>query len=85
MVEIKPKTIKWEVSNLSPGRTFNTVRCIKDRLGNFLSEDIDRRSMISSRTSTAFEYTRTDGDKRVLAKAVRNNCTLLIITPVWPF
>ena len=41
--------------------------------------------MISSRTSTAVEYTRTDGDKRVLAKAVRENCTLIILTPVWPF
>ena len=55
------------------------------QVGKLSVRNIDRRSMISSRTSTAVEYTRTDGDKRVLAKAVRDNCTLIIITPAWPF
>ena len=34
-MDIKPRTVKWEVSNFSPGRTFDTVRCIKGRLGAF--------------------------------------------------
>ena len=63
LVDIKPKTFKWEVSNFSPSRTFDTVRCIKDRLGGFLSEDINRRSMVSSRTGTTYKYTRTEGSK----------------------
>ena len=29
------KFVKWEASNFSPGRTFDTVRCIKDSLGVF--------------------------------------------------
>ena len=32
LVDIKLNTVKWEVNNFSPGRTFSTVRCIKDRL-----------------------------------------------------
>ena len=63
LVDIKPKTVKWEVSNFSPDRTFNTVRCIKDKLGGSLPEDINRRSMVSSRTATAYKYTRTEGSK----------------------
>ena len=61
LVDIKLKTVKWEVSNFSTSRTFDTVRCIKDRLGDFLSEDINRGSMVSSRTGTAYKYTRTEG------------------------
>ena len=63
LVDIKAKTVKWEVSNFSPGRTFDTVRCMKDRLGGFLSEDISRRSMVSSRTCTTYKYTRIEGSK----------------------
>ena len=48
-MDIKPKTVKWEVSNFSQDKTFDTLRCINDRLGGFLSEDINRRSMVSSR------------------------------------
>ena len=33
LVDIKPKTVKWEVSNFSPGRTFDIARCIKEKLG----------------------------------------------------
>ena len=35
LVDIEPKIVKWEVSNSSPGRTFDTVRSIKDRLEAF--------------------------------------------------
>ena len=35
MVDITPKTVKWEVSNFSPSRNFDTVSCLKDRLGAF--------------------------------------------------
>ena len=35
LVDIKPKSVKWEVSSSSPGRTIDKVRCIKDRLGAF--------------------------------------------------
>ena len=62
-MDIKPKTVKWEVSNFSPGRTFDTVRCIKDKLRSILSENINRRSIISSRTGIAYKYTRTEGSK----------------------
>ena len=34
-MDIKPKSVKWEVNLFSPGRMFDTVRCIKDRLGAF--------------------------------------------------
>ena len=63
LVDIILKSVKFEVSTFSPGRTFDTVRCIKDRLGGFLSEDINRRSMVSRRISSAYKYTRTDGSK----------------------
>ena len=63
LVNIKPKTVKWEVSNFSPNRTFNTVRCVKDRLGGFLSEDINRRSMVGSRAGAAYKCTKTEGSK----------------------
>ena len=62
-MDTKPNTVKWEVSNFSPGRTFDTARCIKDRLGGFLVEDINRRSMVASRTDTSYKYTRTEGSK----------------------
>ena len=62
-MNIKPKTVKREVSNFSPGRKFDRVICIKDKSGGFLSEDIHRKSMVSSRTGTAYKYTRTDGSK----------------------
>ena len=63
MVDITPKTVKWEVSNFSPSRNFDTVSCLKDRLGGSLSEDINGRSMVLSRTGTAYKYTRTEGSK----------------------
>ena len=63
LVDIKPKTFNSEISNFSPGRTFDTVRCIKDRLGGFLSEDINRTSIVSSRTETAYKYTGIEGSK----------------------
>ena len=62
-MDIKSKTVKWEVSNFSPGRTFDTVRCIKDWLRGFLSEDSNRRSMVSCRTATTYKYTRAEGSK----------------------
>ena len=62
-MDIKPKTVKWEVSNFSPGQTFDTIRCIKDRLGDFLSKNINRRSMVSNRTGATYKYTRTEGSK----------------------
>ena len=62
-MDIKPKTFNSEISNFSPGRTFHTVRCIKDRLGGFLSEDINRTSIVSSRTETAYKYTGIEGSK----------------------
>ena len=62
-VDIKPMTVKREASNFSFGRTFDIARCIKDRLGGILSKDINRRGMVSSRTSTAYKYTRIDGSK----------------------
>ena len=65
-MDIKPKIAKWvisKVSTFSPGRTFDTVRCIKDRLWDFMSEDNDRRSMVSSRKGTAYKYTRVEGSK----------------------
>ena len=62
-MDTKPKNVKWEVSNFSPGRTFDTARCIKDRLGGFLVEDINRRSKVSSRRGTAYKDTRTAGSK----------------------
>ena len=63
LVDIKPRSVKWEVTFFSPGTILDTVRCIKDKLGGFLSEDINRRSMVSSRTGSAFKYTRTEGSK----------------------
>ena len=63
LVDIKHKTVKWKVINFSPGRNLDTVRCIKDRLGGFLSEEINRKSMVSSRTGTAYKYNRTGGSK----------------------
>ena len=63
LVDIKPKSVKWEVSDFSPGITFDTARCIEGRLGGFLSEDINRRSMVSSRTSSAYKYTRKEVSK----------------------
>ena len=62
-MDIKPMSIKWEVSNFSPGRSFDKGRCIKDRLGGFLSKDINRRSIVSSRTGSTYKYTRTEGSK----------------------
>ena len=62
-MDIILKSVKFKVSTFSRGRTFDTVRCIKDRLGGFLSEDINRRSMVSRRISSAYKYTRTDGSK----------------------
>ena len=35
LVDIKPKTVKWEVSKVPPGQTFDTARCMKDRFGGF--------------------------------------------------
>ena len=62
-MDIKSKTVKWEISNFSPGRTFDTVRCIKDWLRGFLSEDSNRRSMVSCRTGTTYKYTRAESSK----------------------
>ena len=45
-MDIKTKSVKWEVSNFLPGRTFDKVRCIKDKLGGFLLEDINRRNIV---------------------------------------
>ena len=64
-VDIKPKTVKREVSNFSLGRTFDTVRCIQDRLGGLLSKDINRRGMVSRRTGTAYKYTKLTAAKFV--------------------
>ena len=63
LVDIKPKSVNWEVSDFSPDITFDTAKCIKDRSGGFLSEDIYRRSMVSRRTSSAYKYTRKEGSK----------------------
>ena len=62
-MDIKSKTVKWKVSNFSPGRTFDTVRCIKDRLGGFLSEDINRRGMVSSRRSAVINILELRAEK----------------------
>ena len=62
-MDIKHRTVKWEVINFSLGRTFDTVRCVKDMFGGFLSEDINRRRMVSSRAGSAYKYTRTKGSK----------------------
>ena len=35
LVDIKPNTVKWEVSKVPPGQTFDTARCMKDRFGGF--------------------------------------------------
>ena len=74
-MNIKANTVKWEVSNFSPARTFDTIRCIKDRLGGFLSEDINRGSMVSSRRSTAYECTRTDTYICQIEKGSSSPCT----------
>ena len=34
-MDIKPKTVKWEVSNFSPGGTFDTVRSSNVGWGTF--------------------------------------------------
>ena len=52
-----------DVIDFSPGITFKIARCIQDRLGCFLSEQINRRSMVSSRTSSAYKYTGKESSK----------------------
>ena len=61
-MDVKPKSVKWEVSNFLPGKTFHTFRCIKDSLGGVLSEG-SRRCMVSSRTGSVYKYTRTESSK----------------------
>ena len=38
LVDIKPKTVKREVFTFSPGRIFDKVRCIKDKLGGWFCQ-----------------------------------------------
>ena len=52
-MDVKPKTVTREVSN------FLQSNASKTGWGGFPSEDINKMSMVSSRTSTAYKYTRT--------------------------
>ena len=63
LVDIKHRTVKWELIIFSLGRTFDTIRCVKGMVGGFLSEEINRRSMVLSRTGSAYKYTRTKVSK----------------------
>ena len=38
LVDIKPKTVKRELFTFSPGRIFDKVRCIKDKLGGWFCQ-----------------------------------------------
>ena len=60
-MDIKPKSVKWEVCNFLSDGTFDTVRCIKEKLVAFLSEDINRRGMILSNISSGYKYTTSEG------------------------
>ena len=59
LVDIKPKSVKWEVSNFSPGGTFYTVRCIKDRLGAFCQ----KTSIGGLKQNRLFKYIRSESKK----------------------
>ena len=52
-----------DVIDFSPGITFKIARCIQDRLRGFLSEYINRRSIVSSRTSSTYKYTGKESSK----------------------
>ena len=62
-MDFKPKAVKYEVNILRPGRAFDTVRHIDDKLVGFFSYDISREELFSPRTGAACKYTRTDGSK----------------------
>lgn len=51
VVDIKPKSVKREVYNFSQSRTYDTVRCIKNRVGSILPKDINRGCMVTEGTS----------------------------------
>ena len=78
LVDIKPKSVKWEVSSSSPSRnlSLSNGRSVVPHLVELLTKsdasktgwglfvkDINRRSTVSSRTGSVYKYTRTVSSK----------------------
>ena len=76
-MDIERKTVKWEVSNFSPGRTFDAVGYIKDRLAGFLSEDINR-SMLSAEQALHVNILELRGAKFAILTFCRYKKNLVV-------
>ena len=63
MVGKQPRNIKWEVNFVAYKQNYNPRRCFSEGLGDILSENINRRSMGSSKVKVTYQSARTQSYK----------------------